>query len=99
MKKKNYRNKGKNKSKNKSKDKSKDKREGNKFSDILISKKTFMILLILVIILGSVSLAKAKGWLIVGQPDVKIKDGAIKLDSLNLRQKILNLDKKLLKWL
>jgi beta-N-acetylhexosaminidase len=56
--------------------------------NIINSKNTFVILLITVIILSSVSLAHAKGWLIPGQPEVKIVDGVIKLDSLSLKQKI-----------
>ena len=64
------------------------KKKRMRFYDVVTSEKTFVILLILVVILGSVSLAKAKGWLIPSQPNIKVSNGVIKLDSLNLKQKI-----------
>jgi len=68
------------------------KRKGVKISskraNIFTSEKTFAILLIIVFILASVSIVKAKGWLIPRQPEVKVDNGVIKLNSLSLEQKI-----------
>lgn len=59
-----------------------------RFSPIFTSQRTFAILLILVFILGSVSIVKAKGWLIPRQPEIKVDNGVIRLHSLSLEQKI-----------
>ena len=48
----------------------------------------FVILLVVAVILGSLSVAKAKGWLIPKQPQLEIIDGTINLDSMTLEQKI-----------
>ncbi len=54
----------------------------------LTSRQLFFILLILVLLLASLSLAKAKGLLIPEQPPVQVIRGTIALDSLTLEQKI-----------
>ena len=51
-------------------------------------KKTFFVLLVLVIFLGSLQIVKAKGWLIPSQPEVNTKNRIIDLDELTLEQKI-----------
>ncbi len=51
-------------------------------------RKLFYILIIVVFLLGSLSLAKATGLLIPAQPGPIIKDNVISLDSLSLEQKI-----------
>src|SRR3989338_224273 len=48
----------------------------------------FFFLLLLVFILGSLNLAKAKGMLLPEQPAITVVDGTIDLDSLTLDQKI-----------
>jgi beta-N-acetylhexosaminidase len=50
--------------------------------------KIFIILLVTVALLGSLNVAKAKGWLIPEQPDIIISGNVVKLDSLTLEQKI-----------
>lgn len=50
--------------------------------------KVFLVLIIVVLILGSLNVAKAKGWLILEQPQIEVIDGTIRLDSLSLEQKI-----------
>ena len=54
----------------------------------LAAKNTFIILLITVIILGLLNIAQVKGLFILAQPEVRITQGAISLDSLTLEQKI-----------
>jgi len=51
-------------------------------------RKLFYILIMVVFLLGSLSLAKATGLLIPAQPGQIIKDNVISLDSLTLEQKI-----------
>jgi len=51
-------------------------------------KRIFFILLVLVLMLSYLNLAKAKGWLVPEQPEIKILDRTISLDSLSLEQKI-----------
>lgn len=53
-----------------------------------IQKKLFFLLLLLVLFLGSINLAKARGWLIPAQEQPEITDNIIRLDSLSLEQKI-----------
>ncbi len=53
-----------------------------------LQKKIFLLLLLLVLFLGSINLAKARGWLISEQEQPKIIDNIIQLDSLSLEQKI-----------
>ncbi len=55
---------------------------------IFHSQTVFFMLLILVLILGSLNVAKAKGLLIPEQPPVQVEKGTIALDSLTLEQKI-----------
>lgn len=63
-------------------------RVGVTLNRIFTSERTFAILLILVFVLGSVSIVKAKGWLIPKQSEVKVDNGVIRLNSLSLEQKI-----------
>lgn len=51
-------------------------------------KIVFFILVSIVLILGSLNLAKAQGWLIPSQKELQIVDGTIKLKSMTLEQKI-----------
>ncbi len=53
-----------------------------------LNEKLFLILIVLVLFLGSMNLAKAKGWLIPEQPQLEIEGNVIKLDSMSLEQKI-----------
>ncbi|MEK6950127.1 MAG: glycoside hydrolase family 3 N-terminal domain-containing protein [Nanoarchaeota archaeon] len=53
-----------------------------------LQKKIFFLLLIFVLLLGSLNLAKARGWLIQEQEPPEIIDNAIRLSSLTLDQKI-----------
>ncbi len=53
-----------------------------------MQKKLFVMLLILVLFLGGLNLAKARGWLIPEQPLPNVRDKIIVLDSLTLEQKI-----------
>jgi len=48
----------------------------------------FFVLLTLVFILGSLNVAKAKGWLISSDPQIEIRDNIIILDDLTLERKI-----------
>lgn len=51
-------------------------------------KKIFVVLLIVVLVLGVVNIAKAKGFLIPRQPQLEITNGIITLSSMTLEQKI-----------
>lgn len=51
-------------------------------------KRLFFILIVLILVLSSLNLAKAKGWLIPSQKKIEIVDGTIKLRSMTLEQKI-----------
>ncbi len=51
-------------------------------------RKLFYVLLMMVFLLGTLSLAKATGLLIPSQPEVLVQDKIISLDSLTLEQKI-----------
>lgn len=53
-----------------------------------IHEKIFFVLLVLVLVLGSANIAKAKGWFIPQQPAIEFVDGTIDLDSMTLEQKI-----------
>ncbi|MBT3814134.1 glycoside hydrolase family 3 protein [Candidatus Woesearchaeota archaeon] len=53
-----------------------------------LQQKVFLVLIIIVLTLGSLNVAKAKGWLIPEQPEIIIVDNTILLDSLTLEQKI-----------
>lgn len=53
-----------------------------------IHKIIFYILLFLVFTLAGLNLAKAKGFFIPEQPDIRIVNGTVELDSLTLEQKI-----------
>lgn len=50
--------------------------------------KLFLFLIVLVLVLGSLNVAKAKGWLIPAQPDLVVENGVVRLDSMTLEQKI-----------
>ncbi len=50
--------------------------------------KVFLVLLILVLFLATLNVAKALGWLIPTQPEVKVEQQTIVLSSLTLEQKI-----------
>jgi len=66
-------------------------RKRGKYS-VLFHKRIFMGLLLLVLLLGSLNVAKAKGWLIPGQPEVVVDETTegkrIFLEDLTLEQKI-----------
>ncbi|MBI2146145.1 hypothetical protein HYU22_02290 [Candidatus Woesearchaeota archaeon] len=51
-------------------------------------KRIFLILVVLILLLSSLNLAKAKGWLIPSQKKLEIVDGTIQLRSMTLEQKI-----------
>ena len=51
-------------------------------------KKLFVFLLVIALILSGFTIAKTKGWLIPKQPELKIVDGVVKLNSMTLEQKI-----------
>ncbi|MBI4980831.1 hypothetical protein HZC30_04720 [Candidatus Woesearchaeota archaeon] len=53
-----------------------------------IHQKFFLILVILVLFLATLNVAKARGWLIPEQPEVKVEQKTIVLSSLTLEQKI-----------
>ncbi|MBI2665575.1 glycoside hydrolase family 3 protein [Candidatus Woesearchaeota archaeon] len=57
-------------------------------SKLSTQKKIFYVLVIMVFFLGSLNLAKAKGYLIPSQPVLEIKGKTIDLDTLTLEQKI-----------
>ena len=50
--------------------------------------KIFVVLLSLVLILGLMIIAKARGLFIPAQPELKIEDGVVDLNSMTLEQKI-----------
>ena len=50
--------------------------------------KFFFVLIVIVLLLGSMNVAKAKGWLIPEKDVLDIQDGVVRLDSLSLEQKI-----------
>jgi beta-N-acetylhexosaminidase len=52
------------------------------------AQKVFVVLGIIVLVLGTLSVAKSKGWLIPEQPKLEIINNVITLNSLNLEQKI-----------
>lgn len=52
-----------------------------------LSEKIFLVLIVLVLVLGSLNIAKAKGWLIP-QQKFEVKDGVVDLSSMSLEQKI-----------
>jgi len=54
----------------------------------VIHKKIFYLLLVLVLVLGSLNIAKAKGFFIPEQSAIPVSNGVIDLDSLTLEQKI-----------
>lgn len=60
----------------------------SKKKDSDLPKIIFVPLLIIVLLLATVTLAKAKGYFIPEQPEIKINNGIIELDSLTLEQKI-----------
>ena len=51
-------------------------------------KTLFFILLSIVLVLGFLAIAKARGWLIPRQPGLEIIDNTVTLDSMTLEQKI-----------
>ncbi|PIZ52093.1 hypothetical protein COY27_01230 [Candidatus Woesearchaeota archaeon CG_4_10_14_0_2_um_filter_33_13] len=63
----------------------KKRRESKKWT---IHERTFLILIIVLLVLGTLNVAKASGWLIPEQPQLEIIDNTIKLDSMTLEQKI-----------
>ena len=52
------------------------------------SENFFLFLIILVLVLGTLNVAKAKGWLIPEQTPITIQDNTINIDDLTLEQKI-----------
>ncbi len=66
--------------------KQKDNRKNNTGKNL--QKKVFFLLLLIVLFLGSLNVAKARGWLIQEQEQPEIIDNAIQLSSLTLDQKI-----------
>lgn len=50
--------------------------------------KIFIVLLALVLVLSTLNMAKAKGWLIPGQPQMIVTDNLVFLDFMTLEQKI-----------
>lgn len=62
--------------------------KGNSVPDKGIAIYLFVSLIILDLLLGGVSIAKATGFLIPEQPMPKVKEGVIDLDDLTLEQKI-----------
>jgi beta-glucosidase-like glycosyl hydrolase len=53
-----------------------------------VHQKIFLILVILVLFLATLNVAKALGWLIPEQPEIKVEQKTIVLSSLTLEQKI-----------
>ncbi len=54
-----------------------------------LAEKTFLVLIVLFLVMGSLNVAKAKGWLIPEQPVVEIVgENVVSLGSLTLEQKI-----------
>jgi len=53
-----------------------------------VHERIFLMLIILVLVLISLNVVKAKGWLFPEQPPIKISDNIIELSSLTLEQKI-----------
>jgi beta-N-acetylhexosaminidase len=53
-----------------------------------IHERVFLVLIVIVLILGTLNVAKARGWLIPEMDQIAIEDGTIYLDSLSLEQKI-----------
>ena len=53
-----------------------------------LSQRIFVTLLCLVLVLGIVTIAKAKGLFIPRQPELKIENGVVDLNSMTLEQKI-----------
>lgn len=53
-----------------------------------LHQKVFLVLVILVLFLATLNVAKARGWLIPEQPEVKVEGKTITLNSLTLEQKI-----------
>ena len=60
----------------------------NKAKRWTIHEKVFLVLIVTILILGSLNVAKAKGWLIPEQPDLKIIDHTIDVDAMTLEQKV-----------
>ena len=52
------------------------------------SEIVFLILIVLVLVLGTLNVAKAKGWLIPEQNPIPIQDNTVNLNDLTLEQKI-----------
>lgn len=52
------------------------------------AEQIFAFLVVLVLVLASLNIAKAKGWLIPEQPEIAIAENVIDLSSLSLEQKI-----------
>ncbi len=53
-----------------------------------IHERIFLVLIVIVLVLGTLNVAKARGWLIPEMDQIVIEDGTIYLDSLSLEQKI-----------
>jgi beta-N-acetylhexosaminidase len=65
------------------------KKESTKNFPLIFHKRVFVLLLLLVLLLGSLNVAKAKGWLIPTQPEVVVSEGKrISLSEMTLEQKI-----------
>ncbi len=59
-----------------------------KFTMRSTQEKVFIVLVVVVLVLGSLNVVKAKGLLIPEQPGIMIEEGVVELDSLTLEQKI-----------
>lgn len=53
-----------------------------------LSEKVFFILIVIVLILATLNVAKAQGWLLPSQPLINTPDNTVSLSSLTLEQKI-----------
>jgi len=53
-----------------------------------IHERVFLVLIVVVLVLGTLNVAKARGWLIPEMDNIIIEEGTIYLDSLSLEQKI-----------
>ena len=71
--------------KNKTKNKNQNKVQVKRWS---IHEKVFLVLIVTILVLGSLNVAKAKGWLIPEQPELNIVDNIITLDTMTLEQKV-----------
>ncbi len=66
----------------------KNQKKQNQKLKIGMGEKLFFVLVLVVLILGSLNVAKAVGWLIPEQPPVQVSNKVVNLNSLTLEQKI-----------